>query len=137
MARPKAVETTDQLDQQDPVADRQKAKADELHTIILNMIPKMIEGTTMDMNKHQIQASVYSRLEFWANKQMKDPASLFNQAGVESWDHALPRYVSLVSKLSEERHNKNEKIKERAALLKTLSVERQAEVLLGESVIGS
>lgn len=133
MARPKAVETTAAapVDQ----ADKQTSKVDELHSIILSMIPKMVDGTTIDLNKHQIQASVYSRLENWSNKQLKNPSGIFQQAGVDNWDSQLPKYVSLVSKLSEERHNKNEKLKARAHILKSLSVERQAEVMLGDGVI--
>lgn len=98
MARPKAVETG--VTQ----PEVKQSKGDALHSQIMTMIDAMARNVSVDLTKHQIQASIYSRLENWAKKELKKPVNVFTSAGVENWDSILPKYVSHVSKCSEERH---------------------------------
>lgn len=129
MARPKAIETEN-------TEPEKLSKADELDKIIRDMIPRMAEGSSIDLDKHRIQASIFSRLESWAKKQQFDhtgkrkEGNIFERAGVENWDSILPKYVSLVSKVSDERSKAVEAIKARNAVARNRSIDAQVRQMI-------
>lgn len=98
MARQKATE---------PGADKTKEpiKADPesiLDTQIRQMIVDMAKGVSIDLNKHQIQASILTRLEKWANKKINSDGGVM----CPNWDSRLPKYVQLITQVSNERFAK-------------------------------
>lgn len=75
---------------------------------VSGMIEKMAKATSLDLNKHQIQASILGRLEGWAKKQ-----------GLEDeWMAQLPKYTAQIREVAEQRHEKVKRFLERNQLEK-------------------
>lgn len=72
------------------------------------MIRKMAAATSIDLNKHGIQASILNRLENWAKKMGLD----------DEWQAEMPKHIKLIREVSEERYEKAERFKERNRLEK-------------------
>lgn len=70
-----------------------------LDTNIRNMIDAMSRNVSVDMNKHQIQASILTRLEKWANKKIGSDGQVI----CPDWETRLPKYITLIGKLAAER----------------------------------
>lgn len=71
-------------------------------TQIRAMITEMAKGVSIDLNKHQIQASILTRLEKWANKKIGSDGGVM----CPDWESRLPKYVSLITKVSNERYER-------------------------------
>lgn len=96
MAKQKATDTgagttTQEAKKPDPEA--------VLDTNIRNMIVAMSKNVSVDMNKHQIQASILTRLEKWANKKIGSDGQVI----CPDWEKRLPQYITLIGKVSAER----------------------------------
>jgi len=72
------------------------------------MIEKMAKDTSIDLNKHQIQASILGRLENWAIKSDLE----------DEWMQELPKHLPAIRKAAEDRYEKAERFKERNRLEK-------------------
>lgn len=72
------------------------------------MIEKMAKDTSLDLNKHQIQASILGRLENWAKKRGLD----------DEWMLELPKHLPLVRQVADARYAATERFKERNRLEK-------------------
>lgn len=77
-------------------------KETDLDAQIRAMIIDMAKGVSIDLNKHQIQASVLTRLEKWANKKINSDGGVM----CPDWDSRLPEYVQLITQVSNERYAK-------------------------------
>jgi hypothetical protein len=99
MARPKATDTGAE-------STTQEAKKPDPETVldtnIRNMIVEMAKGVSTDLNKHQIQASILTRLEKWANKKINSDGGVM----CPDWDSRLPKYITLITQVSNERFTK-------------------------------
>jgi hypothetical protein len=95
MARQKATDTG-----ADVTAEAKQEAA--LDTQIRTMIVDMAKGVSIDLNKHQIQASILTRLEKWANKKINSDGGVM----CPDWDSRLPKYVQLITQVSNERSAK-------------------------------
>jgi len=107
MARPKLAETINQTDKQTSPEELEAAKktknAESLHQQIMGMIDQMARNVSVDKNKHEIVASIFTRMEQWANKQLAKPGNVFEVAGVEGWESLQPKYINHITKCAEER----------------------------------
>lgn len=71
-----------------------------IDSVLKEMIPKMADAASEDLNRHQIQASIYVRLEKWAEKK-----------GIEDWDSILPKHMGLVKEAADARHEKVQRVR--------------------------
>lgn len=97
MARQKATDTgadTQEIKKPDPEA--------ALDTNICNMIDAMSRNVSIDMTKHQIQASILTRLEKWANKKIGSDGQVI----CPDWESRLPKYITLIGRVSAEREQR-------------------------------
>lgn len=83
----------------------EEIKVKDRYADVPAMIKRMADGVSTDLNKHQIEASIYGRLEQWAAK-----------TGREDWEENMPRFVKVVREAAAARHEKAEKFKERNRL---------------------
>lgn len=81
----------------DTGAPTEEEKANQFDEMVKAMIDKMSRNVSPDLNKNQIQASIYTRLENWAKKQ-----------GID-WDSQLPRFIKHIGACAEARHQRVQK----------------------------
>lgn len=66
----------------------------QLDQAVRSMIDKMSRNVSIDMNKHQIQASILCRMEAWAERK-----------GVD-WDSRLPKHMKFIKECAEARYGR-------------------------------
>lgn len=78
-------------------------KGDDIDSVIAGMIPKMAKSTSIDLNRHQIQASIYMRLEKWAEKK-----------GIENWETHLPKHIKQIKDVCDARYEAVQQYREQS-----------------------
>jgi hypothetical protein len=99
MARPKATNTGAEV----KIEEAKKPDPESiLDTNIRGMIDAMSRNVSIDMTKHQIQASILTRLEKWANKKIGSDGQVI----CPDWEKRLPQYIILIGKVSADREKR-------------------------------
>lgn len=91
---PKAGEPAPEASDGGIKVDDDKYTETQFDQAVKAMIDQMSRNVSIDMNKHQIQASILCRLEAWAEKK-----------GID-WDSRLPKYMKHIKECSEARYQR-------------------------------